>query len=152
MGNYNFLNDKKGFYSLYEGIFAILLLFILFIAFNTVLDNPISSLSQDVKNFKTSQDLMEIMVLGISNEDSTLDSIKNTLVSGKNSQNSINQASLIADSFFNENIPNQNYLFREDNVLNGQVISSNGDINNGQNITIVNRNLGEYSFSLLMWD
>lgn len=144
--------NNKGFFSLYEGAFLILLLSLVLAGFNSYLDYPDSSLSEDIKNFKTSQDLMEVMVLTIDEEESTLDSIKNTLLSGGNSQNSINEASFIADSFFRRNIPNQNYLFKETNVLRGQVISSNGDINNGENITMVNRNLGDYSFSLFIWD
>ena len=152
MANYNFFEDKKGFYSLYEGLFVILFLSLILISFNGFLDYPSTSLLEDINEFKTSQDLMEVMVLSIDGEDSTLDNIKNTLVSGGNSQNSINEASSIADSFFTSIIPNQNYLLKENNILSGQVISSNGDINEGKNITVANRNLGEYSFSLFMWN
>ena len=55
------IKDERGFLSLFDSLLAVFLLFIVFIAFNMVMEIEVPSLSEENSDFKTSQDLMDIL-------------------------------------------------------------------------------------------
>ena len=70
--------------SLIDGLLAIFLIFIAIVAFNIVVDMEIPSLSEDSSEFKTSQDVMELMSMDVDGKDySILEKISYTLSKSK---------------------------------------------------------------------
>ena len=68
----NLIKDNKGFVSLADALLSIFILFMVFIAFNMMIDIDLPSLSEENNDFKTSQDIMEIMSSKIDGRDFTL--------------------------------------------------------------------------------
>lgn len=146
-----FIKDNKGFLSLLDGILAISILFIGLLAFNVILNFHAPTPYDDFIDSKVANDAMEIMTLKIDeNSYSTLDSIVGILKSNDNNLDHETKETIanIAGSFLNKTVPDKNYLLVENNVLDGEVIVSKGDILVASNISTTTRNLGEYSFTL----
>ena len=146
-----FFKDKKGFLSLLDGILAISIVLVALLIFNVVLNFHAPSPYDDFTDSKVANDAMELMTLTIDeNSYSTLDSIILTLKANDNNLDYDTRQNIatIAGTFLNKTLPNNNYLLVENNVLDGEVIVSKGDILAGSNISTTTRNLGEYSFSL----
>jgi len=146
-----FFKDKKGFLSLLDGILAILLVLIALLVFNTVLNFNTPSPYDDYIDSKVANDAMELMAIKIDeNSYSILESIIIVLKSNDNTLNYETKKNIanIAGNFLNKTISNNNYLLVENNVLDGEIIVSNGDILTASNISTSTRNLGEYSFTL----
>ena len=59
---FNLINDNKGFASLIDALLSIFILIMVLIAFNMMIDIDIPSLSEENRDFKTSQDIMEIIL------------------------------------------------------------------------------------------
>ncbi|MBR4396368.1 MAG: hypothetical protein IKS93_00770, partial [Methanobrevibacter sp.] len=68
----NLINDNKGFVSLADALLSIFVLFMVLIAFNMMIDIEIPSLSEENNDFKTSQDIMEIMSSKVDGRDYTI--------------------------------------------------------------------------------
>ena len=80
------VKDERGFLSLFDSLLALFLVFVVFIAFNMVMEIEVPSLSEENKDFKTSQDLMEILSSKATDRDySTLEIISYTLDYNNNS-------------------------------------------------------------------
>jgi len=147
-----FKKDTKGFLSIIDGIFAILLLLIVFSLFNSIIDLEISEYSYTSNEFKDSQDIMELLSNKINFEDkSFLEEAEFILKRDNNSKTSIKEVSILFNNTTKELISNSNYLFTETNYLKGESISSSGDIKNTNNLSVAKRNVGNYSFILYMW-
>ena len=58
---FNLMKDNKGFVSLADVMLSLFILLIVFMAFNMMIDIEVPSLSEESNDFKTSQDIMEIM-------------------------------------------------------------------------------------------
>lgn len=143
--------DDKGFLSLIDGLLAIFIIFIAVIAFNIVVDMEIPSLSQDSKDFKTSQDVIELMSMDVDGKDySILEKISYTLSKSNNNKASQREVGEILDSYFATHL-DLNYAFVENNQLNGKELSSNGDKFEAENLTVATRNYGNYSYTLYVW-
>ena len=143
--------DKKGFLSLLDGILAISIVLIALLAFNVVLNFHAPSPYDDFTDSKVANDAMELMTLNIDeNTYSTLDYIIVILKANDNNLDYDTKESIsnIAGTFLNKTLPSNNYLLVENNVLNGEIIVSKGDILMASDISTTTRNLGEYSFSL----
>lgn len=146
-----FIKDNKGFFSLLDGILAILILFIGLLVFSMVLNFHAPSPYDNSVDSKVANDAMEVMALKIDeNSYSTLDSIVAILKANDNNLDyeTKNNIANIAGGFLNRTIPDKNYLLVENNVLDGETIVSKGDILTASNISSTTRNLGEYSFTL----
>ena len=144
--------DNKGFFSIIDGILAILLIIMTLIIFNTVINMDISQYSIANDDFQTSQDIMEIMALKVNeNSYSTIETIQYILESNNNSLQSIEEVRIIAGEFLNNTIPNKSYCLVENNQLNGTVIVANDDLFSADNISTATRNIGKYSFTLYIW-
>lgn len=141
---------NKGFISIVDGILAITLLLIVFTLFNSMISFESSDYSY--VEFKDSQDIMEILSNKIDFEDkSILEKSELILKSDNNSKESIKEVSLLVNETFKDLIPSSNYLFTEKNYLKEEIISSRGNILDGENITVASRNVGNYSFILYIW-
>ena len=148
----NFYKDKKGIFSIFDGILAILIIIMALMIFNTVINIDISQYSKENDDFLTSQDVMEIMALKVNeNSYSTLEIIQYILKRNNNSLQSIKEVSVIAGEFLNNTIPNKHYSLVENNKLNGTVIVANEPVYLAENISTATRNIGEYSFTLYIW-
>jgi hypothetical protein len=146
-----FFKDKKGFLSLLDGILAISIVLVALIAFNVVLNFHAPSSYDDFTDSKVANDAMELMTLNIDeNTYSTLDYIIVILKANDNNLDYDTKESIsnIAGTFLNKTLPSNNYLLVENNVLNGEIIVSKGDILMASDISTTTRNLGEYSFTL----
>jgi len=144
--------DKKGFFSVTDGILATLMIIIALLVFNTVINMDISQYSLTNDDFLTSQDVMEVMALKVNeNSFSTLETIKYKLESNNNSLQSIREVAIISGEFLNKTIPNKSYSLVENSQLNGTVIASNDNMHLAKNLSTATRNIGKYSFTLYIW-
>lgn len=143
------IKDEKGFLSLFDSLLAVFLLFMVFISFNLIMEIEIPSLSQENNDFKTSQDLMELLSSKATNRDhSTLERISFILDYNNNSLASQREAGEILDEFFSVYLKNGSYSFRETNQLGGKVLSKRGDVMGADKVTVAVRNYGNYSYKL----
>ena len=121
-----------------------------------VTDIEIPSLSEENNDFKTSQDIMEIMSSNLDGRDhSILESISYILSINNNSISSKREVKLILDDFFSRYLlddeMNYHYAFTETNQLDGEVLSSNGDYLSADRVNVAIRNYGNYSYKLYLF-
>ena len=147
------IKDNKGFLSLINAILSIFLIFIVLISFNMIVDMEMPSLSEDNNQFKTSQDLMELMSSKIDGRDySTLERISYVLSSNDNSIASRREVKNILDDFFSAHLGSDyKYVFIETNQLNGYVLSFDGDYSTADEVSLAIRNYGNYSYKLYIF-
>lgn len=153
----NLIKDNNGFVSLIDALLSIFILFMVLIAFNMMSDIEIPSLSKENDDFKTGQDIMEIISSKVDGRDySILERITYILSSNNNSIASKREVKDLLDDFFSlyldDNENNHRYAFVETNQLNGDVLSSNGDYSSADRVNVAIRNYGNYSYKLyLFW-
>lgn len=150
---FSLIKDNKGFISLTDALLSIFILLMVLIAFNMITDIEIPSLSEENKDLKTSQDIMEIMSSKIDGRDHTvLERITYILAENNNSIASKREVKEILDDFFMVYLEDRyHYSFVETNQLNGKVLSSNGDYESANNIDVAMRKYGNYSYSLYLF-
>ena len=149
----NLINDNGGFVSLADALLSIFILFMVLIAFNMMIDIEIPSLSEENNDFKTSQDIMEIMSSKADGRDYTiLERITFILSENNNSIASKREVKEILDEFFMLYLDDKyHYSFVETNQLNGDVLSSNGDYSSSDRVNVAIRNYGNYSYKLYIF-
>ena len=149
----NLIKDNKGCVSLADALLSIFILFMVFIAFNMMIDIDLPSLSEENNDFKTSQDIMEIMSSKIDGRDFTLiERISFILSSNNNSIASKREVKSLLDDFFSAYLDNgYHYAFVETKNLNGEVLSSNGDYESSDRVNVAIRNYGNYSYKLYLF-
>lgn len=147
------IKDNKGFISLIDALLSIFILLMVLIAFNMIIDIDVPSLSEENRDFKTSQDIMEIMSSKVDGRDYTLiERISYILSSNNNSIASKREVKLLLDDFFSAYLDNNHhYAFVESNNLNGEVLSSNGDYESSDRVNVAIRNYGNYSYKLYLF-
>lgn len=146
------MKDSKGFFEIFDGLMAIVLLFTIFLIFNFVLTVPDSSVSSISHEFKESQDVMEQLATKTNiDEDSFLDEITAILKEGKNSKRSVREVSALCKNKFKILGLDRNYYFTETSHLNGDEIISDGNIDSANNITPACRYCGDYCYVLYVW-
>ena len=135
------IKDERGFLSLFDSLLAVFLLFMVFIAFNMAMEIEVPSLSEENSDFKTSQDLMEILSSKATDRDhSTLEIISYTLDYNNNSLSSQREVTRILDEFFS--------IYFTRSQLGGKVLSSRGNVMDGDEVTVAIRHHGNYSYKL----
>ena len=143
------VKDERGFLSLFDSLLALFLVFVVLIAFNMVMEIEVPSLSEENKDFKTSQDLMEILSSKATDRDySTLEIISYTLDYNNNSLASQREVTGILDEFFSIYLSSGSYSFAETSQLGGKVLSSRGNVMDGDEVTVAIRHYGNYSYKL----
>lgn len=143
------VKDERGFLSLFDSLLALFLVFVVFIAFNMVMEIEVPSLSEENNDFKTSQDLMEILSSKATDRDySTLEIISYTLDYNNNSLASQREVTGILDEFFSIYLSSGSYSFAETSQLGGKVLSSRGNVMDGDEVTVAIRHYGNYSYKL----
>ncbi|MDO5827744.1 MAG: hypothetical protein Q4Q19_05745 [Methanobrevibacter sp.] len=141
------VKDERGFLSLFDSLLALFLVFVVFIAFNMVMEIEVPSLSEENKDFKTSQDLMEILSSKATDRDySTLEIISYTLDYNNNSLASQREVTGILDEFFSIYLSSGSYSFVETSQLGGKVLSSRGNVMDGDEVTVAIRYYGNYYY------
>lgn len=153
---FNLIEDNNGFVSLIDALLSIFILFLVLIAFNMMIDIDIPSLSEENNDFKTGQDIMEIMSSKVDGRDYTLiERISYILSSNNNSISSKRKVKGILDDFFSIYLGNDNqnhhYAFAESSQLNGEILSSNGDYESAKTVNVASRNYGNYSYKLYLF-
>ncbi|WP_297898160.1 hypothetical protein [Methanobrevibacter sp.] len=143
------INDKEGYFIFLEGIFAILMLFIVLMAFISFSDFQNPNYDRNIHESKLVNDIMELMISESDNY-SLLTFIVLILEKNNNNlnYNTKTYISSIVENFLNKLIPNKNYILVENNILNGEIIAIKGDINDASNLSSSTRNIGKYSFTL----
>ena len=144
---FNLIKDNKGFVSLADAMLSIFILLMVLMAFNMMIDIEVPSLSEESNDFKTSQDIMEIMSSKVDGRDYTvLERITYILSENNNSIASKREVKVILDEFFMVYFDDRFlYSFVETNQLNGEVLSSNGDYSSSGRVNVAIRNYGIYS-------
>lgn len=143
------VKDERGFLSLFDSLLALFLVFVVFIAFNMVMEIEVPSLSEENNDFKTSQDLMEILSSKATDRDySTLEIISYTLDYNNNSLASQREVTGILDEFFSIYLSSGSYSFAETSQFGGKVLSSRGNVMDGDEVTVAIRHYGNYSYKL----
>ena len=150
---FNLIKDNKGFVSLADALLSIFILFMVLIAFNMIIDIEIPSLSEENNDFKTSQNIMEIMSSKADGRDYTiLERITFILSENNNSIASKREVKEILDDFFMVYLDDRyHYSFVESNQLNGDVLSSNGNHISSDRVNVAIRNYGNYSYKLYIF-
>lgn len=150
---FNLIIDNKGFVSLADAMLSIFILLMVLVAFNMVVDIEIPSLSEESNDFKSSQDIMEIMSSKVDGRDYTvLERITYILAENNNSIASRREVKAILDEFFMVYFDDRyHYSFVETNQLNGDILSSNGDYSSSERVNVAIRNYGNYSYKLYIF-
>ena len=150
---FNLIKDNKGFVSLADAMLSIFILLMVLMAFNMMIDIEIPSLSEERNDFKTSQDIMEIMSSKADGRDYTvLERVTYILSENNNSIASKREVKAILDEFFMVYFDDKyHYSFVETNQLNGEVLSSNGDYSSSERVNVAIRNYGNYSYKLYVF-
>ena len=145
------MTDEKGSFYLIESILAISVLLVAILVVNTVISLPSPDYSYETRDFKTSQDVMEVLSKKINFTDQTfISEISTTLKENKNSKKSIREVSEICQNKF-DSYNLENYRFCENNKLKGKVLASSGNFDNAHDVSVATRTYGEYSFTLYVW-
>ncbi len=149
----NLIKDNKGFISLIDAMLSVFILLLVLIAFNMVIDIDLPSLSEENNDFKTSQDIMEIMSSKVDGRDhSLIERISFILSNNNDSISSKREAKDLLDDFFSSYLDDgHHYAFVETNHLNGEVLSSNGDYESSDKVNVAIRNYGNYSYKLYLF-
>ena len=150
---FNLIIDNKGFISLADAMLSIFILLMVLMAFNMMSDIEIPSLSEETNDFKSSQDIMEIMSSKVDGRDYTvLERITYILAENNNSIASRREVKAILDEFFIVYFDDRyHYSFVETNQLNGDILSSNGDYSSSDRVNVAIRNYGNYSYKLYVF-
>ena len=150
---FNLIIDNKGFVSLADAMLSIFILLMVLVAFNMVVDIEIPSLSEESNDFKSSQDIMEIMSSKVDGRDyAVLERITYILSENNNSIASKREVKAILDEFFMLYLDDRyHYSFVETDQLNGDVLSSNGDYSSSERVNVAIRNYGNYSYKLYIF-
>ena len=150
---FSLIKDNKGFVSLADAMLSIFILLMVLMAFNMLSDIEIPSLSEESNDFKSSQDIMEIMSSKVDGKDYTvLERITYILSENNNSIASRREVKAILDEFFMVYFDNMyHYSFVETNQLNGDILSSNGDYSSSERVNVAIRNYGNYSYKLYVF-
>lgn len=150
---FNLIIDNKGFVSLADAMLSIFVLLMVLMTFNMMIDIEIPSLSEESNDFKTSQDIMEIMSSKVDGRDYTvLERITYILSENNNSITSKREVKAILDEFFMVYFDDRyHYSFVETNQLNGEILSSNGDYSSSERVNVAIRNYGNYSYKLYIF-
>ena len=150
---FNLIKDNKGFVSLADAMLSIFILLMVLVAFNMMIDIEIPSLSEESNDFKSSQDIMEIMSSKVDGRDyAVLERITYILSENNNSIASKREVKAILDEFFMLYFDEMYYYsFVETNQLNGEVLSSNGDYSSSERVNVAIRNYGNYSYKLYVF-
>ena len=150
---FNLIKDNKGFVSLADAMLSIFILLMVLMAFNMMIDIEVPSLSEESNDFKTSQDIMEIMSSKVDGRDYTvLERITYILSENNNSITSKREVKAILDEFFMVYFDDRyHYSFVETNQLNGEILSSNGDYSSSGRVNVAIRNYGNYSYKLYVF-
>lgn len=151
---FNLIKDNKGFVSLADAMLSIFILLMVLVAFNMVVDIEITSLSEESNDFKSSQDIMEIMSSKVDGRDyAVLERITYILSENNNSIASKREVKAILNDFFMIYLDDRyHYSFVESNQLDGDILSSNGDFNSADRVNVAIRNYGNYSYKLYIFD
>lgn len=143
--------DEKGNFFIIDAVLAVILLLTVFLVFNSAISIPDSSYSNEIKESKNSQDIMEILSGKIYNSDRTfIADISEILKENKNSKESVSEVSRLCEDKF-ESFKIKNYRFSETNVLNDKVLASSGDYSNAGDVSSATRSYGDYYFTLSIW-
>ena len=150
---FNLIIDNKGFVSLADAMLSIFVLLMVLMTFNMMIDIEIPSLSEESNDFKSSQDIMEIMSSKVDGRDYTvLERITYILSENNNSITSKREVKAILDEFFMVYFDDRyHYSFVETNQLNGGILSSNGDYSSSERVNVAIRNYGNYSYKLYIF-
>lgn len=143
--------DNKGSFYIMDAVLAIFLLLVVFLIVNTAISMSSSDYSYESRDIRTAQDVMELLSGKIDFTDNTfIGEISTVLEEGKNSKESVSRVSDISKNRLDSyNI--KNYMFCENNVLDGKVLASRGDYKNAEGASVASRTYGEYSYTLSVW-
>ena len=143
--------DNKGSLYIIDAVLAIVLLLIVFLIINTAINVPTHEYSYETRDIRQAQDVMELLSGKIDFSDRTfIGEISGMLEDGKNSKQSVREVSQISkDKLDSLNI--KNYRFTETNVLDGEVLASNGNYDEGDSVSVATRAYGGYSYTLSVW-
>ncbi|MBQ6351289.1 MAG: hypothetical protein IJI42_10205 [Methanobrevibacter sp.] len=143
--------DEKGNFFIIDAVLAVILLLAVFIVFNSAISIPDSSYSNEIKESKNAQDIMEILSGKVYYSDGTfIADISEILKENKNSKESIREVSGLCEDKF-ESLKIKNYRFSETNVLKDKVLASSGDYSNAKDVSSATRSYGDYYFTLSTW-
>ena len=143
--------DDKGNLFIIDAVIAIILLLMVFLAFNTAISLHDAYDSDEIKNSKESQDIMELLGGKINFTDRTfLGDISTILKENKNSKKSVQEVSEMCEKEFSS-LNLKNYRFSETNVLNNKVLASSGEYSDADNVSVAIRSYGDYSYTLSVW-
>ena len=143
--------DEKGNFFIIDAVLAVIILLIVFLAFNSAISLQDSSYSSEIKESKNAQDIMETLSGKIYHGDRTfIGDISEILKENENSKESVSEVSKLSKDKFSS-LKLQNYRFSETNVLNDKVLAGSGDYSKASDVSVAIRTYGDYSYTLSIW-
>ncbi|MFM5881873.1 MULTISPECIES: hypothetical protein [Methanobrevibacter] len=143
--------DEKGYFYIIDAILAVILVSIVFLVVNTAISIPSPDYSYDSCEFRTAQDVMEILSGKVNFTDRTfIGEISKILKDNKNSKESINLVSKICKNKF-KSLNLTNYRFTENKILKEKILDSSGDYSKSNMVSVATRNYDDYSYTLSVW-
>ncbi|SEK24261.1 hypothetical protein SAMN05216439_0656 [Methanobrevibacter gottschalkii] len=143
--------DEKGYFYIIDAILAVILVSIVFLVVNTAISIPSPDYSYDSREFRTAQDVMEILSGKVNFTDRTfIGEISKILKDNKNSKESINLVSKICKNKF-KSLNLTNYRFTENKILKEKILDSSGDYSKSNIVSVATRNYDDYSYTLSVW-
>lgn len=144
--------DNKGFIFTFDAVLALIPVFILLMAVSSVNMGSLIQPSQQVRLSNQAQDSLNLMAQYQNPGGTVLEEISTVLKANQNNLAGIDTAKKIADTFLDKNLPGMKYKLIELNQLKGSTITTNGNVDGVGNVAVGNRNYGNYSFQLYVWD
>jgi len=144
--------DNKGFIFTFDAVLALIPVFILLMAVSSVNMGSQIQPSQQVRLSNQAQDSLNLMAQYQNPGGTVLEEISTVLKANQNNLAGIDAAKKIADTFLDKNLPGMKYKLIELNQLKGTTITTNGNMDDVGNVAVGNRNYGNYSFQLYVWD
>ncbi len=144
--------EDKGFIFTFDAVLALIPVFIVLMAVSSVNMGSLIQPSQQVRLSHQAQDSLNLMAQYQNPGGTVLEEISTVLKANQNNPAGIDAAKKIADGFLDKNLPGMKYKLIELNQLKGATITTNGNIDEAENVAVGNRKYGNYSFQLYVWD
>lgn len=145
--------DEKGFIFTFDAALALIPIFILLLAVNTIDSGNFALSSEQMRLSHQAQDCMDLMAQYQGSSGVTvINEIVSNLAANDNNDIGVKAAAEVAGGFLDKNLPGKHYKLVELKQLNGATIASNGQIEDAKNVAVASRSYGNYNFLLYVWD
>lgn len=143
--------DDEGFIFTLDGVLALIPIFILLMAVSSVDQGSLILPSQHVRLTHQAQDALDSMAQYRVSENTLIEEMVMAL-EANNGASGVDIAGGLAQNYLDVNLNGMNYKLVELSKLDGNTLSSKGNMDNAENVAVATKNYGDYCFKLYVWD